>query len=164
MRKIKTKLELIKTNAGYWDLTIHNRRIVVEECVEQWVISDNVISVDLEATITSPFQLKTSSQLGYFYAAVLPVFFKYMNNAGDDSSDDNKKNMLKLHPAINFCEIKENPLTGELIEMPRSYSKASKEEMSDIIDRHIRLAADFGLDVETSENYKKRKGIKEFIK
>ena len=169
MRKVKEILNIRKiANTGIiakdWKMIINNEGKVIEDCILQWKKDDNCIEIELEIEIKSVFQFKTTSQLGYLFAEVLKKYYQYMYEQGDDRSDDIKRRDIFIHPAINFCDYDINTLTGELQQNVKSLKGASKEEVSDLIDRLIRLAADYGLEIETPEDYKKRKGIKEFTK
>jgi len=171
MKKVKTKLILnrISKKEGYKDSTNYQFTIketgrVKEEIVQQWIHDENVDFLELDMEIKSTFQFKTTSQLGYLYAEVLIKFYAYMNEMGDDRIDEAKKRDLKMHPAVGFFEVDKNMFTGELSQFPKSFATASKEEVSECIDKLIRLAGDFGIVIETPEYYKQRKGIKEFTK
>ena len=169
MEKVKEKILLKKigntgTYADDWIIIIQNEKQVIEKCIDQWLKDDMAIEIELDFEIKSIFQFKTTSQLGYLFAEVLKKFFDYMTAEGDDRSAEIKRRDLFMHPAINFCDYDINSLTGELQQTIKSLATSSKEEVKDLIDRLIRLGADFGIEIETPEDYKKRKGIKEFTK
>jgi hypothetical protein len=105
---------------------------------------------------------KTNPQLGYLHAEVLPKFYAWMLDHGDTSSDDEKKRQLKLHPEVDFCERIENFFTRKIERVPRSFSTATKEEMSAVIDKLVRLAVDFGIEISTPEEYYSGKNLEYF--
>lgn len=169
MEKVKDKILLKKigntgTYANDWKIYIEKEKQIIEKCIQQWLKDERAIEIELELEIKSIFQFKTTSQLGYLFAEVLKKFFDYMTAEGDDRSDEIKRRDIFMHPAINFCDYDLNGLTGELQQTIKSLKTASKEDVKDLIDRLIRLGADFGINIETPEDYKKRKGIKEFTK
>lgn len=110
---------------------------------------------------------KTFSQLAYFHAEILTKILNGYRDAGYDIPFNKEmalewvKYQVKTLPEIMFVEEKTNEITGKVLIVPRSFADASKEEMSDIIDKCIRIYGEyFGIVFETPEEWKKRKGLK----
>ncbi len=79
---------------------------------------------------------------------------KYMTAQGDDRVDEAKKLTLKKHPDIDFMEEAYSVFDGTVTREARSFGSASKEEMSGLIDKFIRLGAEFGIEFEDPEAWK----------
>lgn len=133
---------------------------VIEKCLQQWRRSEDAIEILLEAEIKSPFQFKTSSQLGYLYAEVLPKFYDFARESGNEWTDERCKTEAKV--LMDFVETKTSPVDGSEYLDVKSFAVASKEEVSEFIDKLIRFLADYGVSVESPYDYKLRKGIKDF--
>lgn len=169
MKKVKGKVDLVRTDktgiiSNDWCFEFQHIKASVEEAILQWKKSDDTVRIHLEYEVKSVFQFKSKSQLGYLYAEVLPKIYKYMTEMGDDRHDEVKKTDLKMHSDICFFDVEVNHFTDDIYHKPKSLAKSSKEEVIEFIDKLIRLAGDMGIEIETPEDYKKRKGIKEFTR
>ena len=110
---------------------------------------------------------KTYNQLAYLHAEILLKIIQGYREAGHDVPFNKEQSLIwvkkeiKTLPEIMFIEDVPNAKTGETYTALRTFSDASKEEMSDIIDKVIRIYGDyFKIEFETPEAYKRRKGFK----
>lgn len=111
---------------------------------------------------------KTYSQLKYFHSdGFLGRIVEGYREAGYDvpvgkeAAKDWVKFQIKTHPEIGYVKKVKNENTGKKYIVLKSFSDISKKEMSKIIDWCFRTFQQ-GLDIilETSEEYKRRKGLK----
>jgi hypothetical protein len=157
MKQIKDIIILKKEDTRHV-LIIPAERKIISQALEFFCKIDGkyIDEITLEINIKKIQKKKTREQLGYLYASVLPAIYDFLRESGYTCSEDAMKDMLKLHSEINWCSEVANYFTGEIFKRPKSFALATREEMSEIIDKLIRLAADFGIEVETPEDYKKR--------
>jgi hypothetical protein len=110
---------------------------------------------------------KTFSQLRYFHCdGFIGRIIQGYREAGYDvpmgkeEAKEWTKNEIKLDPAIMF--VTKHPTTdGRDVYIPKSFSKATKEEMSHIIDWCMRTYQTyFGIVLESVHDYKKRMNLK----
>ena len=169
MKAVKSIILLTKKNTE-WSLTLqkNDRLRVIEELVQQFVKSDEAIEVELEMIIKSVFQFKTSSQLGYLHAEIWEQFYKYYGEMGyaveNKVIQEQIRNDVKMSDDVAFYDSRLNEITQQIYKVPRSFSKASKEETSIIIERIIRLGNGLGIPFTTPEDWKKSRNIKFFTK
>lgn len=156
----------LKNNNGDWKLdgTRTDWKTLALKAHDEFVKNQDCDEVELEVRITSIFQYKTSSQLGYLHAAVFPAFYQFMIDNGIEQTWEDTRTSIKLHPEIDFTIEKFNALTNKHYPEVKSLAKASKEETSQFIDKVIRLADRWNLKVEDPEVYKQRMQIKNFTK
>jgi hypothetical protein len=145
----------------YFELDPLAEEYAKNKCLEYWLKDPQANGLELHAKIGNKFVDRTPNQIGYLYAEIYPKFYAYMRENGMEGPDELLKTSLKLHPDITFCETHENVFTGEITYQAKSCAggKSSKEELSEYIDRLVRLAAIFEIDIEDPETYKNRKGI-----
>jgi hypothetical protein len=100
-------------------------------------------------TIEKLKEKKSNDQLGYLHAEILSKLAEGFENAGyrlpltKQYRDEEIKHFIKTHPEIMFVEKRKNILTGEILEIPRSFRTATKNEMTKIIDWSIQFAAEY---------------------
>lgn len=141
-----------------WVFFIDDEHLAIQEIVQQWVKSENAQEVALEIRITSPHQMKTRRQLGYFHAEILPKITKGYQWYGNEYDRDQIYHLLKLQ---FFSEQIYDPILDTWERQPKSLAEASKEEMMQFIDECLRFADDAfpEIHIEDPEAYKRRKGI-----
>ena len=112
-------------------------------------------------TVEKLKEKKSNDQLGYLHSEVLPKLAEGFENAGyrlpltKQYRDDEMKHFIKTHPEIRFLENRMNPLTAELMTVPRSFKTATMKEMTAIIDWCIQFAAEyFGIVIEPPKRSK----------
>jgi hypothetical protein len=122
----------------------------------------NIDEIEKYINITfSEIGFKTTSQLGYFHAEVLPKLEIALKGAGWEIFNENQaKDWLKLkcHYFDEFSKGKHK------YQSVKSFSKAKIKEMAGFIDQAIRTCNFLGVQVEDPDEYKKRKGIKQWTK
>lgn len=125
---------------------------------------DSLDDIVFTANIQQLRKPKTFSQNRYFHSEgfIGRIITGYREAGydvprGREMAIDWVKYQIKTHPDIMFYEKKENVLTGETRYETKSFSKATKEEMSYIIEWCIRTYANyFGIVLETAEEYKRK--------
>ena len=157
MKKVKAILLLKKSDT--WTLEIFDKKRVISECVEQWHKTPEATSIELSMEIKSKFQFKTQSQLGYIHASVKPTLLSAIKERGDERHPDTVWANLKAE--VGFIEEKTSVVTGTKYWDVRSLATASKEDVKEFIDKLVRWAGEWAIEIETPEDYKKRLGIKE---
>jgi hypothetical protein len=157
MKQIKD-IAILRNEGGSYQLKFPYLHKIILQSIDMFckVEGKLIDEVTLEIIIRKVQKKKTREQLGYLYASVLPSFYWYMREQGSTSSNDSLKDMLKLHPEIDYCNEEVNCLTGEILKKPKSFALATREEMSEIIIKLIRLGADFGIEIESAEDFKER--------
>jgi len=158
MKKVKG-ICLLKKLPTNWELRIFNEPYIIQQCLEQWHKTEDAVSIELEFEIKSKFQFKTQSQLGYIHASLKPVIIGFVQSHGDERKVDEIWNDIKV--AVDFTEEKKSCVDGKPYMDVKSLATSSKEEVSGFIDRLIRWAGEWGVRIETPEDYKRRLGIKE---
>lgn len=177
MAKVKAVGMLIKDPDGWfnsvtpWRLSMINSEQVLSDLVERMVKSDTVVEVHLDIEFKSEYQEKTHSQLGYMHAAIWPQFYRFYEDQGIPAETKEQKERIRndVKFAIGFTELVPRILSRAPVEdidqdnrqEPRSFAGASKEECSEMIERLLVLAADFGIQIEGPEEYKERLDISE---
>jgi hypothetical protein len=162
MAKVKSTMTLSRVQGG-WALRVPDPHNLKKECVDKFIRSDEVQSIILEMEIRAPFKEKTLSQLGYLHAAVWPVFYQYYRDQGIQV--DSKEQMEDVRDSVKMALGFVKSITdihGELHTKPKSLADASKDEVRDLIDWIIRLAADFGMIVPGPEEYLEKHGVTKF--
>ena len=115
-------------------------------------------------------QEKSPSQLGYFHAEILPKIVAGYREAGNifpigKNGEEWVKNQIKTLEEIDFTEKIRNTQTGNETTNLRSFSTASMEEMTHIIDVCIMtFGLYFGIYFVTPKEYKNRFKIKKWRK
>jgi hypothetical protein len=158
MKKIRSILTLKKVS-GTWKLIPQDWPKLVAEAVEVF-IRPEVIAVELEIEIKNPFKYKTTSQLGYLHAEVWKKVYEWAKSVGNEWTDEECRDQLKAH--LNFVEQRESKVNGELYWDVKSCADASKEEVSELIDKLILFLSEEGIYVQTPEDFLKEKGIESF--
>ena len=102
------------------------------------IMKGRVIEVEVKREHTS----KTLSQLGYLFGVVAKTIQTYEIEQGRYRSIEEIKEWLKL--MFYYDEI---VVCGEIVRIPRTLTKATKEEMSDIISNARNWCADHDIDV-----------------
>lgn len=111
---------------------------------------------------------KTYSQLKYFHSDgfMNPIIAGYRDAGYDVPKNKTQakewvKFQIKTHIDVMFVKKIKNVITGDFLIVPKSFSDATKEEMSYIIDWCCRIYPEFfGVELETVEQYKKRNGLR----
>jgi hypothetical protein len=162
MAKVKSTMTLTRSKDG-WALKLPTGYNLKQQLVDKFIRSDEVQSIILEMEIRAPFKEKTLSQLGYLHAAVWPVFYQYYRDQGIQV--ESKEQMEDVRDSVKMALGFVKSITdihGELHTKPKSLADASKDEVRDLIDWIIRLAADFGMIVPGPEEYLEKHGKTEF--
>lgn len=141
-----------------WAFFLEDEERVINEIVEQWVRSDNAQEVLLEVRITSPFQQKTSKQMGYYFAEVLPKLTRGYQMYGNEYDSDKVDEILKLQ---FLSDAFYDPITDSWYRISKSKARASKDEMTEYLDKCIRLQCENfpEFPIEDPEVWKKKHGI-----
>lgn len=104
---------------------------------------------------------KTHPQLRYLNAAVYPAFKSFLEDAaGERFTIEQVKHILKTHDSIMFCEVFNDPLTGDVKRVSTSCAVAQIDEVSAYIDNLLVLAANMELKIETPNEFYARNSIK----
>lgn len=159
MKKVRAKVRITRSEGG-WNIYFEDPKMVVYKCLAQWKKDDNAYEILLEAEIKSPFQFKTNSQLGYLHACLLPAFHDFALEAGNEWSQEQSKTQAKI--LMDFVEERRSVVNGDVYYDVKSFANASKEEVSEFIDKLIRFLAEYGVAVESPYDYRKRLGITQF--
>ena len=102
------------------------------------VLKGRVIEVEVKREHTS----KTLSQLGYLFGVIGKAIQNYEIENGRYRSIEEIKEWIKL--MFYYDEI---VVCGEIVRVPRTLTKATKEEMSEIIANAINWCHDHDIDV-----------------
>jgi len=158
MKKV-TGIAILKRikNSESWELKLPDEKRIISECLEQWHKTENAQAIELSFEIKSKFQFKSGSQLGYIHAAIYPTIIRSFRDWGNESPESKLIELLK--DQNDFTEVVPD-LDGCPRRIVKSLSTASKEEVSDFIDRLIRWAGEWAIKIETPEEYMKRLGIR----
>jgi len=164
MAKVKGTAKLLKDPNRGWVLIPTDLDNLKKQAVENFIKHDTTVSVILDLELRRPFVEKTLSQLGYLHAAVWPVFYAYYSTQGIPVETKEQKEKVRddVKWAIGFIERSITKFYGPNIEKVKSFAGASKEETSEAIDAIIRLAAEFGMVIQTPEEYLQKHGKTEF--
>lgn len=100
------------------------------------------LQVNLE--IKSTRELRTLSQLGYYWAVIIPTIQAYFRDSGQKMSQTEVHYFLKLE--FYYEEII-SPITDRVIREPKSLVGISIDRMSEFINDIIIWAAGIGLDI-----------------
>lgn len=161
MSKIKFHIQFKKH--GDWDFEIVNKEAFKEIAIDKYVHSDiEGFTLDCEGKLLSG--AKTLSQLGYLHAEVLyKALLGYQAFGWNINTTEQAKFLLKEQ--IGFHEEIQHPNANYKQLRPRSFSEATKEETRLFIDEAIIfIQTELCMKVEDPETYKKRMGIKKFIR
>lgn len=162
MAKVKSTMTLSRVKDGF-SLVMPDPANFKQTLVDKFIRSDEVQSIILEVEVRAPFKEKTLSQLGYLHAAVWPVFYQYYRDQGIQV--ESKEQMLEVRDSVKLALGFVKPVAdihGEIHQVIKSLADASKEDVMDLIDWIIRLAADFGMIVPGPEEYLESHGVKAF--
>ena len=158
--KVSGTIRLIRPSTDDKFTIYMNEVDVVEQKLREHIVNNECLDTTLNISI-SESRFKTSSQLGYFHAEVLPKLLEaYIYNGERVNSPEAAKKLLKAH----FCYYDEDLIYGDSFKTLKSFSKAKVREMRDIIDFAISICLDSGIEVETPEEYKSRFNLKNFTK
>lgn len=106
-----------------------------------------VIEVEVKREHTS----KTLSQLGYLFGVVAKSIQNYEIEQGRYRSIEEIKEWIKL--MFYYDEI---VVAGEIVRVPRTLTKASKDEMSQVISNAVNWCYDHDIDVPPPPSEKNR--------
>lgn len=88
----------------------------------------------------SSMRSKTSEQLGYYWAVILPAITEYLNETGVNCTKSDVNEVLN-HKFF----YKEIVVDNEMIRVPKSKSGATKEQMQKFIDDVLLWATEIGI-------------------
>lgn len=108
------------------------------------ILKGRVIEVQVKREHTS----KTLSQLGYLFGVIGKAIQNYEIEQGRYRSIEEIKEWIKM--MFYFDEI---VVGGDIVRVPRTLTKCSKEEMSDIISRAYNWCLDHDIDVAPPGEY-----------
>lgn len=165
MKKVKAHIKLFKPpGTDHWVMTIIDPAAIRQALVDKFVKSSDILQIHLDATIERPREDKTISQLGYMHAAVWPVFYRFYEDQGIQVDTKEEKERIRddIKVAIGFVQERTEMITGDKYYKVRSFANATKDQTSDMIDRIIRLAADYGMIVPDPLDYLQQHGRTEF--
>ena len=166
MQKAISELVIKKVREGKindfknWDILLPNSVKLKHDILTLFLKSKNTVEINLDIEVKNPYVSKTNKQLGYLHAAIYKPIYQFYKEAGLDYSEEQIRNQIKMHPAINFVDELYNPMDGVSERIPKSMADASKEEAMQHIDRLIIFCAEIGLVIEEPEVYRIRNGIK----
>lgn len=159
MKKVKGIIFLNKSH-GEWELKLFDQKRILSECLEQWHKSDDAINIELDFEIKSKFQFKTKSQLGYIHASIKPTIISWAISHGDERKQEEIWDSINV--AVDFIEERRSLVDEKPYMAIKSLAEASKEEVMEFIDKVLRWAGEWGIVIESPEEYKKRRGIKDW--
>jgi len=144
MQKVATSAVLKKKADGSYDLFVQGKKMFVNKIKEAFGRGDNEVALTFECgRMTS---MKTDRQLRAYFGAVLPQMVMGYVNLGYRFM--NKKRMDYLLRSKFFVEELANDVDGDILQIPKSLSDASKEEVSDFIDKCIQHGVeDVGINI-----------------
>jgi len=163
MKKVKAKAKLIQDPRRGWALVLLDPIAVKSEAVDKFVTASyDGQMILLDATFNRPQVEKSRSQLAYMHVAIWPAFYKYWEEQGDPVEDEETKQRIRdiVKHAVGFVEVADNILTPtgrDPIQRIRSFASATMEETSQIIDRILRLATEYGIYIQSPEDYLKER-------
>lgn len=102
------------------------------------ILRGRVIEVEVKRETTS----KTLSQLGYLFGVVAKAIQNYEIENGRYRSIEEIKEWIKM--MFYYDEI---IVAGDIVRVPRTLTKATKEEMSEIISNAVNWCHDHDIDV-----------------
>lgn len=102
------------------------------------ILRGRVIEVEVKRETTS----KTLSQLGYLFGVVAKAIQNYEIENGRYRSIEEIKEWIKI--MFYYDEI---IVAGDIVRVPRTLTKATKEEMSEIISNAVSWCQDHDIDV-----------------
>lgn len=102
------------------------------------IVRGRVIEVEVKREHAS----KTLSQLGYLFGVVAKAIQNFEIEQGRYRSIEEIKEWIKL--MFYYDEI---VVAGDIVRVPRTLTKATKEEMSEIISNAVNWCADHDIDV-----------------
>jgi len=166
MKKVKSTVILKRTDKSLpkedlvaWSLVLESRLRVIEEIIQNFAKEDTE-EIILDIVMHSPFQSKTTSQLGYIHVAIKPQFISWCREQGNDESEEELWDNLKAE--LGFTIIRESKVDKNTYLDIMSFAEASKEQTSDFIEQSILFMAENKVHIESPDEYRKRKGIKEW--
>lgn len=128
----------------------------LQQCAKN---NENTFEAKIE--VTKHTGAKTHPQLRYLNAAVYPAFKSFLEAAaGERFTIEQVKHILKTHDSIMFCEVFNDPLTGDIKRVPISCAVAQIDEVSAYIDNLLVLGENMGLRIETPNEFYARNSIK----
>lgn len=140
-----------------YEVTLERKFVTLSQVIQKHNKA-NKDSFFVEVEFKPKRRQKTRAQLGYLFAAIFPKFqdfyFEYM---AESVTIEKVKEDLKHR--LEFLEEEYNPLTDEHLLRAKSLASSTVEECSLFISKLVRLAAEFGILIESPEAYKLRKGI-----
>ncbi len=124
------------------------------------MVKEGETEFSTDLTIEKKTKRKTYPQLRYLNGIVYPAFFaEYERLNGIRQPDEYVKRKLKMHEQVCFVQEVTDPITGLIEYEPKSCANAYIEEVVELIDRLLALAANIDLKIETPEEWCKRMGI-----
>jgi hypothetical protein len=100
---------------------------------------------EIEVTVRRDRVPKTDDQMGYYRGVVLPLFAEHIG-------DDRESTHVDLKRECFPRRLRVSKLSGEEFEDIPSLADATKEEMTEFLDRVIRLATSIRLPIPPSHN------------
>lgn len=120
---------------------------------------ETAFSVNL--TIEKVTNRKTYPQLKYLNGVVYPAFFEEFERLhGIRQPDEYVKRKLKMNEQVCFYVEVTDPFTAEIEYEAKSCAGASVEDVMELIDRLLALAASIALDIETPQEWCAKNGVR----
>ena len=165
MSKVTGKIKLIKDPRKGWILVPIDLNNLRQQAIDKWVKGDASQSILLDMTIAWPYESKTGSQLAYIYGVCYPVFYSFYITQGYIVETEEQKEQIRneVKYAVGFIEQKEpGKFYDKKSYQVKSLAKATKEEVSDFIDKVIRLAAEYSMIIPDPSEYLHKMGLDKF--
>lgn len=157
--KVQSTITAVKSEAENIDLYLNDLERVKEE-IDEKLLNIDSHKVNLQITIED-LRYKTTSQLGYFHAEVLPkLLFAYRETGERVNTQEAAKSLLKAH----YGYYEQISVDGTVFNNLKSFADAKIKEMADIIDFAINICLDCGIEVQTPEEYLNSNKLEKFTK
>lgn len=136
MKSLNFHTILKKTENG-WNLLIHNRENIILQLIEYFTLSldDKITEIWFDTKIKQVSENKTNPQLGYYHAEILQKALYGFQQAGYSDYDIDSIHFIlkyKFHYELVYI-----PDEDTYQRMPLSLAEASKESMSEFIEKTI---------------------------
>lgn len=143
-----------------WKITIDSSLRFWASCLKEWAKNEDTREISCTVSVERNKKDKTHPQLRYLNGTVYTAFYdEWAELNGARYPNEYVKRILKMHEQVMFVDEATNPITGQIEFEPKSCGDASMEDVSELIDRLLMLAATIGIDIETPEEWCRKNGV-----
>jgi len=142
-----------------WKVTVEQRDDFFRRAIETMRKKDESEFV-CEVSIVRRGKMKTAPQMRYLWGIVYPAFYqKWEELIKHSVNHEYVRRQLKMHEDVQFVDEVEHPLTGEIEIHPKSCADAEIDDVMQLIDCLLGLAAKIDMIILTPEEWCKQNGI-----